>query len=662
MNKIFRLVTLCSTAAFLLACGNNSNTTAAGADAASKLFTTASSALPALAPLAVDAYRAPASGEAAGQQNSPMKARNLSLTTTLTLVALGAPSSKVLVAAQATPMEVGKPIQESFSRASVQTTSAAATAQVLKWQKSPAGGQAAALSFTSTNAKGMRIGLLVTQLPASATLRYYAQGAASAYEVSGAEVLSILAQNAAAGDTTGAGRTYWGPLLESPEMTLEIELPPGVSTSELVVAVPTVMHSFRSSSEIQTQAAFVPALTCNKDINCLASKPAVSNAVVFMSFITGANSGYTCTGTMLNNSLLDGTPYMLTSNRCISTQTMASSVFPSLFKLSNSCDSPNSSGHGLTSGSTLLFSSYNTDSTLVRLNANVAGYFNAYFAGWDASTPPALALTVDTIHHPKSDPQRISGGAVDKYWTKDTAGNWSPSTMANSTFVGVNLTSGVIEDGSQGSGMFKNIATNPQLIGQLWGGVAPSCSTPTTSNPQAIQFGRFDVAFNAGMSDWLTHGLKPVYRFYNNSRGTHFFSQSITEKNFISANYPQFSYENAVFNAYSNADAATRSPVFRFYNSATQSHFYTIDVAEKDGIRAKIASGAWPQFAFEGTSWYAKTPTQFAAAAEGTIPLYRFYRTNGTHFYTADLAEKISIQANLSAYYTYEGIAYYVWP
>ena len=317
-------------------------------------------------------------------------------------------------------------------------------------------------------------------------------------------------------------------------------------------------------------------------------------------------------------------------------------------------------------GATLLFSSYNTDSTLVRLNINVSQSLSIYYAGWDATTPPALALAIDTIHHPKAATQRISSGNIDKYWTRDTAGNWLASNITNSTFVGVNLTSGVIEDGSQGSGLFKNIATNPQLIGQLWGGAAASCATPTTSNPQAVQFGRFDVAFKAGMSDWLSHGLKPVYRFYNNQRGTHFFSQSITEKNFISANYPQFSFENAVFNAYSNPDTVnatvTRSPVFRFYNSATQSHFYTIDVAEKDAIVAKISAGIWPQYAFEGTSWYGKTAAQFTSAPDGTIPLYRFYRTNGTHFYTASATEKASIQANLSAYYTYEGIAYYVWP
>ena len=658
MNKIFRLVTMYSASALLAACGNNSNTTVTGADVASKQINAASTVPPALAPLAVDAYRAPTSNDNASLQNSPTKARNLSVPTTPTLVSLGAPPSRVLAAAQAAPMEVGQPIQESFSRASTQTNSSTSTAQMQKWQKSPSGGQVSALSFASTNAKGLRIGLLISQLPTSATLRYYTQGAPTAYEVSGADVQSILIKNAAAGDKSDAGRTYWGPLLESAEMTLEIELPAGVSTSELAVSVPTIMHSFRSSSDIQAQSFADPGKTCNVDVNCITPRPTVSNAVSVLYFRKNG-IGYTCTGTLLNNSENDGTPYLLTANRCISTQTEASTLQTNWLYRSPSCNSPNTSSTGFPGSATLLFSSYDTDSTLVKLSAN-PGLFITYgllFAGWDATTSPSLGLTIATIHHPKNDTQRISGGSIDKYWTKDAGGNWLNSNLANSTFVGVNLTSGVIEEGSTGAGIFKNIATNPQLIGQLWGGVPPSCATQTTSNPQAVQFGRFDVAFNAGMSDWLSLGLKPVYRFYNNQRGTHFLSQSVTEKNYISATLPQFSYENAAFNAYSNADAATRSPVYRFYNTQTQSHFYTINALERDYIIANF-----PQFSYENASWYAKTAAQ-VTAGDGTIPLYRFYRkTNGTHFFTTNAAERDSIIANLGAYYTYENIAYYVWP
>lgn len=653
MNKIFRLVILCSAIGLLTACGNNTNQ--AASDVVGKQ--TAVNTTLALAPIAVDAYR-PEASTTASQQNSPMKARNLSVAPIASQIFLVAPPSSVVTAAQATPIQAGQPIQESFGRPSTQTSTTAATAQLLKWQKSPAGGQIAAISFTSASAKGLRVGLLVNQLPASATLRYYSQGDLTAYEVTGPDVLVLLAKNAAAGDTSDAGRTYWSPLLESAEMTLEIELPAGASTSELAVAVPTLMHSFRSSSEIQAQAVATLPSVCNVDINCLSTKPAVSNAVVVLSFITGANTGYKCTGTMLNNSQNDGTAYLLTSNRCISSQTSASSVFPSIFVLSNSCNSPNSSGQGLATGATLLFSSYNSDSTLVRLTANVSQYFGSYFAGWDASTPPPVGLAVDTIHHPNYSTQRIASGSIDQYFTRAAGGSWVSSNITNSTFVGATLTSGVVEDGSYGAALFKNITTNPQVIGQLSDLAAASCLTPTTSSPQTAKFGRFDVAFNAGMSDWLSLGRKPVYRFYNTGNGSHFYSVSLTEKNYVKASIAQYLYEGPSFQA-DTVKTASTSPVYRFYNATTRAHFYTISESEKADVIAKL-----PQFAYEGISWYAKTPAQILATPDATtVPLFRFYNlSNGTHFYTNSESEKANVIATLSKTYQYEGPAYYVWP
>ena len=51
-------------------------------------------------------------------------------------------------------------------------------------------------------------------------------------------------------------------------------------------------------------------------------------------------------------------------------------------------------------------------------------------------------------------------------------------------------------------------------------------------------------------------------------------------------------------------------------------------------------------------------PTQIS----GSIPIYRFYEpTLGTHFYTEDEAEMISVRDHLTNY-NYEGIAYYALP
>ena len=51
------------------------------------------------------------------------------------------------------------------------------------------------------------------------------------------------------------------------------------------------------------------------------------------------------------------------------------------------------------------------------------------------------------------------------------------------------------------------------------------------------------------------------------------------------------------------AQAQLPSPVFRFYNTQTGTHFYPISVAERDLVLARYA-----QFAYEAPAYYADPP------------------------------------------------------
>jgi len=144
--------------------------------------------------------------------------------------------------------------------------------------------------------------------------------------------------------------------------------------------------------------------------------------------------------------------------------------------------------------------------------------------------------------------------------------------------------------------------------------------------------------------------LTPIYRFFNTTTGTHFYTSSFEEKNFVSNTLPQFNYEGIAFSGAGITSAANVSPVYRFFNSATGTHFYTISKTEKDNILSNL-----PNFNFEGEAYSAHTIN-----SAGTKALHRFYNTKtGTHFYTASDAEKANVQ-NTLPHYTYEGIAYYV--
>src|SRR6218665_872272 len=105
---------------------------------------------------------------------------------------------------------------------------AAPTLQQLQWQPVAGGGQVAAISVSAEGAHGLRLGIVVRQLPGSAVLRLYRQAApATVFQISGQEVLQRIESNALAGDRSLDGQTWWTPDLGADEVTLEVELPAG---------------------------------------------------------------------------------------------------------------------------------------------------------------------------------------------------------------------------------------------------------------------------------------------------------------------------------------------------------------------------------------------------------------------------------------------------
>jgi uncharacterized protein (DUF1800 family) len=91
----------------------------------------------------------------------------------------------------------------------------------------------------------------------------------------------------------------------------------------------------------------------------------------------------------------------------------------------------------------------------------------------------------------------------------------------------------------------------------------------------------------------------PVFRFYNKKTGTHFYTTSESERDGIIAYYPQFAYEGPAFHALPVAGADGRTAVYRFFNKTTGSHFYTASAAERDKVIATYAA-----FVYEGIAFY----------------------------------------------------------
>lgn len=142
----------------------------------------------------------------------------------------------------------------------------------------------------------------------------------------------------------------------------------------------------------------------------------------------------------------------------------------------------------------------------------------------------------------------------------------------------------------------------------------------------------------------------PVYRFFNTKSGTHFYTISANERDVVLAQYPWFTLEGVAYYAYTAQESGT-APVFRFYNKSTGTHFYTISETERNTV---IAS--YPVFIYEG-------PVYFAPPSSGSTDtaLYRFYNTKtGAHFYTTSAAERDHVQQTWP-WFAYEGTSYYVY-
>jgi len=140
-----------------------------------------------------------------------------------------------------------------------------------------------------------------------------------------------------------------------------------------------------------------------------------------------------------------------------------------------------------------------------------------------------------------------------------------------------------------------------------------------------------------------------VYRFYNSQTSAHFFTTSVTERDNVRATLPHMAYEGPAFYA-SGTTVPGLSPVHRFNNNQTGVHFYTISETERAHIAATM-----PQFVYEGIAYYASP-----LGGTGYTPLYRFFvSARGFHFYTSSQSERDNIIATLPQY-SYEGVGYYV--
>ncbi|MEI6277108.1 MAG: hypothetical protein WCP08_14010 [Prolixibacteraceae bacterium] len=203
---------------------------------------------------------------------------------------------------------------------------------------------------------------------------------------------------------------------------------------------------------------------CNMDVYCWdAMVMAKEKQAVVQLVIAGMDL---CTGTLVNNTSRDKTPYLITAGHCILTAKDAQqTVFT--FNYESSFCGTNGSLNGYIdqsmTGSILRARSDSLDFALVELEMPPPPSYRPYYAGWDHSL--SVSPYTRTVHHPKGDVKKVS---IDS----DAPGiaTYSATGRLNNSFWLVKKWDiGTTEAGSSGCPLFNNANL---IIGSLTGGTA----------------------------------------------------------------------------------------------------------------------------------------------------------------------------------------------
>ncbi len=448
---------------------------------------------------------APVSSSAAAQSAATAKdaaagaAQGIAPTAAVRRVQLGAlAQATVAKAAEAANPAQGIVRQIGTVRSVADTATVASTQSLLQWVPTDHGTQVAAIAFDSSGAYGVRLGVLVRSLPAGAVLRFYGANPAAAVQVSAQELAAIAARNAQGGADDATARTYWSPDFGSASTTLEVEIPAAAAAASVQIAVPRLSH-FTVAPDA-AEGGFTTKVgesgSCNVDVMCKPEYSSESRSVARMIFVHDDGNSYLCTGTLLNDARSSGTPYFLSANHCISTQSVASTLTTDWFYRSTACNSgiQNPGALRLNGGATLLFATENTDTSFMRLNSRPpvgVVYAGSFYGG------VPVQMGVAGVHHPKGDLQKVSVGTV-QFYSNCSTDTCQSSTPDNGNFISTNWQQGTTEGGSSGSALFVGIGSRRYVSGQLLGG-STSCS-----NPGGIdQYGRFDQPYRSNLKQWL---------------------------------------------------------------------------------------------------------------------------------------------------------------
>jgi len=321
---------------------------------------------------------------------------------------------------------------------------------------------------TVMGAYGIRMHLKSVHLPTGTRLwSYGSEGAPTGF---GMELISSR------GD-------IWAPAVFAETAFLELEIPAGAlkqGGSFEIADVAELVHPELLGAA--PQAADSPS--CLQDAACITSArfspiDLAHHAVAQLQFMVG-NQAFLCTGTLLNDTKSDFTPYLLTAHHCFSTQDEVSTLEAFWDYVDASCGGapPNEGSLPRSDGGTLLAVGAVSDFTFVQLLSLPDG---RAFMGWDAdSGVVSQGTTLYRVSHPAPNgvplPQSYAETLVDASSSPCIFDEVSPAAADRPEFIYSATSFGDEYPGSSGSA---SMLADGSVVGQLTGscpGVNDNCT------------------------------------------------------------------------------------------------------------------------------------------------------------------------------------------
>ncbi len=267
-------------------------------------------------------------------------------------------------------------------------------------------------------------------------------------------------------------------LVHNDKIVIEYREPANVTT-EAKLSIEQISHGYRPviNKWKEDKGPFGTSGSCNMNVNCPDGDPWQDEKRGVALILNGGSAW--CTGSLINNTNEDGTPYFLTAAHCDANESNWVFYFNHEYV---DCDN---SGLAPTnqsiSGATQVASTSPSDAHLILLNSDVPSEYSPYYNGWDRSGDPVS--TAVGIHHPSGDVKKLAFDddplTITQYGstTEGDYDHWRIEDWERST---------TTEGGSSGSPLFDQ---NHRIIGQLHGGQA------TCSNSINDYYGAMHISF-----------------------------------------------------------------------------------------------------------------------------------------------------------------------